>query len=74
MTVWFKDATNHAVPLRVRPTTRVSEVLSVYTAKRGLNSEDIKLVFHGERVDGRLVDCGIKDGDVVDIFMRLVGD
>mmetsp|Transcript_19416 Transcript_19416/g.23222 ORF Transcript_19416/g.23222 Transcript_19416/m.23222 type:complete len:102 (+) Transcript_19416:106-411(+) len=70
-----KDQDNNEVHFRVKLTTKFDKIFTAFCEKRGLNKENTRFIFEGQRLTSGQTpnDCQMEDGDCIDAMMEQVG-
>ncbi|KMO94628.1 small ubiquitin-related modifier [Streptomyces roseus] len=73
--VKVRSVDGHEVNFRIRRTTRMEKVMTVYCARIGHPVADVRFLYDGERIswDSTPEDLGMQDDDLIDVMVQQVG-
>ncbi|KAG2494930.1 hypothetical protein HYH03_006865 [Edaphochlamys debaryana] len=70
-----KDQTGNEVHFKVKMKTRLEKVFNAYCNKKGVDTNSVRFLFDGTRVNGSSTpeELGMEDGDCIDCVIEQVG-
>ncbi|KLO11510.1 hypothetical protein SCHPADRAFT_905936 [Schizopora paradoxa] len=71
----LRDGTHKKTRFRCKPETRVGDIMETIAANENVGIDDLRPTYGGARIsmDVTLAECGIEDGDHIDVFPTMKG-
>jgi hypothetical protein len=76
MTLLFRDLSGRTMSFQVRPSTLLCDVITAYCTRTGEDSDSVRLLHGGSQllISDTVDVAGLKDGSMLHVVLRLVGD